>query len=170
MLAIVAPPELQLDWNMRALALAEQSPQARARTWLGSLLNNLGWTYHAAGRHVQALDMFHRALREREATGSATQIRIARWCIARGQRALGRFEAALEIQQLLLAELERDGAVDGYVFEELAENLLALGKQDAAQAYFARAYAALAPDRWLAESDPARIERLRRLGRVRSDG
>jgi hypothetical protein len=37
MLAIIAPAEQQLTWNLRALALAEQSAQPRARTWLGSL-------------------------------------------------------------------------------------------------------------------------------------
>jgi hypothetical protein len=42
MLAIVAPAEQQLAWNLRALALAEQSSQPRARTWLGSLYNNRG--------------------------------------------------------------------------------------------------------------------------------
>ena len=169
MLAIVAPPDEQLEWNMRALALAEQSPQPRARAWLGSLYNNIGWTHHEAGRYQQALDMFHRAVRERESAGSAEQIRIARWCVARGQRSLGRFAAALSTQRELLAELERDGAVDGYVFEELAENLLALAQPDAAQPYFARAYAELARDRRLAESEPARIERLKTLGNVASD-
>lgn len=41
MLAIVAPPEQRLEWNLRALALAEQSAQPRAQ-WLGSLHNNIG--------------------------------------------------------------------------------------------------------------------------------
>jgi len=36
MLAITAPAEQQLEWNLRALALAEQSPQPRARGIVGS--------------------------------------------------------------------------------------------------------------------------------------
>jgi tetratricopeptide (TPR) repeat protein len=146
MLAIVAPAEQQLAWNLRALALAEQSPQPRARTWLGSLYNNIGWNHHEAGRYEQALDMFRQALREREAAGRAEQIRIARWCVARAQRSLGEFEAALATQRELLTELELAGEKDGYVFEELAENLLALNQPAAAQAYFALARAELSQD------------------------
>jgi tetratricopeptide (TPR) repeat protein len=168
MLAIVAPAEQQLAWNLRALALAEQSPQPRARTWLGSLYNNIGWAYHKAGRYEQALDMFQKALHEREAAGRATQIRIARWCVARGQRSIGQFEAALATQRELLAELELAGEKDGYVFEELAENLLALKQPNAAQAYFALAYAELSQDAWLAENEPQRIEHLKVQGKVKS--
>jgi tetratricopeptide (TPR) repeat protein len=141
MLAIVAPAEQQLEWNLRALALAEQSPQPRARTWMGSLYNNLGWNHHDAGRYEQALDMFQKALGERAAAGRPEQIRIARWCVARGQRSLGQFEAALATQRELLIELERTGGKDGYVFEEIAENLLALNQPDEAQTYFALARA-----------------------------
>jgi tetratricopeptide (TPR) repeat protein len=144
MLAIITAQEQQLAWNLRALALAEQSPQPRARTWLGSLYNNIGWTHHDAGRYEQALDMFQKALHERAVAGRADQIRIARWCVARAQRSLGQFAAALATQRELLAELERVGKKDGYVFEELAENLLALNQPAAAAAYFALATAALA--------------------------
>ena len=143
MLAIVAPPAQQLDWNLRALALAEHSGQSRARSWLGSLYNNIGWTHHAAGRYDQALEMFQSALRERQAAGRAGPIRIARWSVARAQRSLGQFEDALATQRELLAELEAAGGRDGYMFEELAENLLALGQAGAAQPYFALAYAEL---------------------------
>jgi tetratricopeptide (TPR) repeat protein len=143
MLAIIAAPEQQLAWNLHALALAAQSQQPRARTWMGSLYNNIGWAHHEAGRYEQALDFFQQALREREAAGHADQIRIARWCIARAQRSLGQFEAALATQRELLAELELAGEKDGYVFEELAENLLALNQPTAAQTYFALAHAEL---------------------------
>lgn len=115
--------------------------------------------------------MFQKALGEREAAARTDQIRIARCCVARRQRSLGQFEAALDMKRQLLSQLERAGEVDGYVFEELAENLLALGRPDAAQPYFARAYAELAQDPWLAESEPARLRRLKTLGkrRVTSD-
>lgn len=164
MLAIVAPPAEQIEWNLRALTLAEQSHQPRARGWLGSLYNNIGWTHHAAGRYQQALDMFQSALCERQAAGRAGQIRIARWCVARAQRSLGQLQVALATQRELLAELEAVGENDGYVLEELAENLLAQGQPGAAQPYFALAYATLSQDAWLLEQEPARIERLKLLG------
>ncbi|MBK9940862.1 MAG: tetratricopeptide repeat protein [Kouleothrix sp.] len=164
MLAIVAPPEQKLAWEQRALALAEQSAQPRARGWLGSLYNNIGWSYHALGQHEQALAMFERALDARTAAGDAQAIHIARWCVARGLRALGRHTEALAAQQALQHTLDARGASDGYVYEELGENLLALGQAEAARPYFARAYTELAQDPWLAESEPERLARLQALG------
>lgn len=45
MMAIVEPTEEQLPWNLKALALAEESQDEKARKWKGSLYNNIGWTY-----------------------------------------------------------------------------------------------------------------------------
>ena len=50
------------------------------------------------------------------------------------------------------------------MYEELGENLLALGQAEAARPYFARAYTELAQDPWLAESEPERLARLQALG------
>ena len=163
MLAIVSPPAEKLAWEQRALALAEASPQPRARRWLGSLYNNMGWSYHALGQHERALAMFERALAERETHGDAASIAVARWCVGRGLRALGRYAEALAAQQALAADLAARGEQDGYVDEELGENLLALGRGAEARPCFARAYAALAQDSWLAGQEPARLARLREL-------
>lgn len=163
MLAIVAPPAEQMDWNRKALDLAERSDQPRARKWLGSLYNNIGWTYHDAGEYQEALDIFQRALEFREQQSDAGAIRIARWCVARALRSLGRVEEALAMQRALLDQFA-EGQSDGYVQEELGECLLALGQPERAQPHFALAYAALAQDAWLAEREPARLERLKALG------
>jgi tetratricopeptide (TPR) repeat protein len=163
MLAIVEPPEQSLSWNLQALELAEQTPDPRAKKWLGSLCNNIGWTFHDAGQYDQALALFEKALNHRETQGQEREARIARWCVARALRSLGRVTEALAIQQALLEANERDGATDGYVFEELAECLLALGHPAEAQAYFARAYAELSGDPWLADNEPERLERLKTL-------
>jgi tetratricopeptide (TPR) repeat protein len=90
-------------------------------------------------------------------------VRIALWAEARTLRSLGRVEEALALQQELLREFDTLGEPDGYVYEELAECLAALG-HDEARSYFARAYETLSRDPWLAESEPARLERLRDLG------
>lgn len=163
MLAIVEPPEHRLAWNLKALDLTEQTADERARTWRGSLYNNIGWGYHEAGRYAQALEMFQKALRCREETGDPSLVRIARWCVARTLRSLGRTEEALSLQRQLLDELEQTGEVDGYVYEELAECLLALGRIAEARVHFAGAYAELSNDPWLAESEPTRIERLKEI-------
>lgn len=164
MLGIVEPSDEQLAWNLKALELAENSSDPRARQWLGSLYNNIGWMYHDRGQDEQALAIFQKAVTWREAAGQPVETRIARWCVARILRALNRVEEALVMQHDLRHALEASGESDGYVYEELGECLLALGNQTEAAPYFARAYRELSKDSWLAENEPARLERLQGQG------
>jgi tetratricopeptide (TPR) repeat protein len=164
MMGIVEPAAEQLAWNLRALDLAERSADERARNWRGSLYNNIGWTHHDAGRYEDALTMFEKTLERREAQGKPREIRIANWCIGRTLRSLGRLSEALDMQRRLLGEIEEAGDPDGYVNEELAECLLALGQDEEAGRHFARAYAVLSQDAWLVEQDAPRLQRLKELG------
>lgn len=166
MLAIVETGPSALAWNLKALALAEASDETKARQWLGPLYNNIGWTYHDMGDYAQALTIFERALAFRLADGKQKPIWIARWCVARTRRSLGQLDAALAEQQALVREQAEAGGDDGYVHEEIAECLSALGRSDEATPYFARAYTLLAQDAWLAANETARLERLKRLGAV----
>ena len=164
MMAIVEPPAESLAWNRRAMEAAEASTSPRARKWLGSLYNNTGWTYHDQGDYATALEMFEKALAFREEQQQPAEIRIARWCVARTKRSLGQVEEALAMQQALKAEFDALGESDGFVFEELGECLLLLGRPEEAAPNFARAYEILSKDPWLAESEPARLARLEELG------
>jgi len=163
MVAIVEGPEEALAWNLRAIAFAEASGDADARKWLGSLYNNAGWDHHRAGRFGDALGMFQRSLawREERSPGKAS---TERWCVARCLRSLGRVEEALAGQRALLAEGEAAGEPDGFVHEEMAECLLALGREGEARPHFREAHALLSKDPWLSRDEPERIGRLGRLG------
>jgi tetratricopeptide (TPR) repeat protein len=163
MIAIVEPPEKQMEWNLKAVALAEKSSDDRARNWLGSLYNNIGWTYHDAGQYEQALATFQKALTFCEQQGKADTIRIAKWCIGRTLRSLNRVDEALTLQRGLLAETGDNP--DGYIYEELGECLLIQGSDDAAN-YFGLAYQALSQDSYLAENESARLTRLKTLGGI----
>lgn len=164
MVGIASPASEQLQWNLKALEGAEKSADPRARNWKGSLYNNIGWTYHDQGQYAVALDYFQKALQFRQAQGGAGQIRVARWCVARALRSLGRVREALELQRSLLDECDSSGEADGFVYEELGECLFELDQSDEAQPYFALAYKLLSQDPWLAESEPERIKRLKELG------
>jgi tetratricopeptide (TPR) repeat protein len=165
MLAIAAPSAERLSWNTRAIAYANDSQQERARSWLGSLYNNSGWTLFDEGRHAEALEMFRAALAFREAQGNPEAIKIARWSVAKTLRLLGQVEEALATQR----ELADPTAPDGFVHEEIAESLLALGRADEAKAHFALAYERLVQVAWLShgsQEDRDRLERLRMLGQA----
>jgi tetratricopeptide (TPR) repeat protein len=157
MLAIVEPTSEQLAWSLKALELAETASEARARSWLGSLYNNIGWTYHDLGQYEQALALFEKAANWREQQGQERETHIARWCVARALRSLNRIPEALAI----LRQLEPNA--DGYTYEELGECLLLQGDAAAAQPYFARAYEELSKDEWLVANEPGRLQRLREL-------
>ena len=45
MLGIIAPQAEAIEWNLRALEYAGQSPDPKARRWAASLSNNLGWAH-----------------------------------------------------------------------------------------------------------------------------
>lgn len=164
MLGIVAPPDERLAWNVQALVLAEAATEPRAHDWCGSLYNNIGWTYHDAGEFAQALDLFERAYAFRQAQGQPREIRIARWCIGRTLRSLNQVQAALALQEALYAEWAASGEQQsGYVSEEIAECLVALGRQDESQPYFAEACTLLSRDPWLFAQEHERLQRLHDL-------
>jgi tetratricopeptide (TPR) repeat protein len=168
MLAIIAPPEANMEWNQRALELAERSSAPRALHWRGSLENNIGWAYHDAGEYEQALATFQRATAARRAEGNTALVRVAVWAEARALRSLGRVEEALALQLELLRESDALSEQDGYVHEEIAECLTAIGRDAEARSSFSHAYELLSRDPRLTESEPARLERLRTLGHMKS--
>ena len=163
MLAIVDSPESRPEWNERAIQAAEASTDPRTRSWAASLYNNSGWSKMDLGRYDEALQAFQRAVGFREAQGKPDETRIARWCVARALRALGRREEALAIQQALLAEWTQAGAEDGYVSEELGELLLEQGQPEAARPHFSEAHRLLSQDAWLVEQEASRLARLKSL-------
>jgi tetratricopeptide (TPR) repeat protein len=160
MMAIVAPGEAT-EWTGRALEVAEAADDPAARNWLGGLYNNLGWACHDAGDFREALKWFRKAHAWRQARGQVRETRLARWAVARALRSLGQHDEALQIQERLRAEWEREGEKDGYVYEELGELLLALGRDDDAKPYFAAAHDLLSDDPAVT---PERLARMKRLG------
>lgn len=163
MLGIVEEGEVGLEWNLAALQLAESSEEERARQWKGSLLNNIGWTYHDTGRYEDALDTFRHGLDWQQRAGRERETRIAAWTVARALRSLGRIDEALSLQQQNLEAIAASGDSDGFIHEEIGECLLALGRSAEATSHFAAAYAALSQDSWLAANEPTRLQRLKSL-------
>ncbi len=166
MMAIVESGDEALMWNQKALDLANSSPEPDAQRWKGSLCNNIGWSHHSNGDYDKALAYFEQALQHRQAQGKADGIRIARWCFARCLRSLDRLEEALAIQRELEQQIADTKNPDGYVYEELAECLHALGRTDEARAHFLRAHELLSKDAWFVEGEATRLARLAMLGGV----
>lgn len=175
MVAIVEEPSQALEWNLLGFRILEESRQDRAKQWTGALSNNIAWTYHDMGDHETALSYFEKGLAHRAEAGKEPALRIARWAVARCKRSLGRMQEALDEQLAIQAQYfptfdpvgEELGhsSYDGYLAEEVAECLLALGRAEESKPYFRAAHALLANDERLAKSESARIERLSALAK-----
>lgn len=165
-LTFLSEPDQAIGWNNRALELARASAQPDARRWLGSLLNNQGWSYYDKGDYTTALQLFQEALEFRQTQSDARATRIARWCVGKALRALQQVQQALELQEALLAEKSAVGEPAGFVHEELGECYLAQGDAERAQRHFALAYRELAQDEHFVRSEATRLERIGRLGGV----
>ena len=165
MLGIVEAPDQQLEWNEKAMNLAENSPDERANGWLGSLYNNIGWTHHDMGNYDKALEVFEKGLVFRQEKKQVNETQIAKWCVARTHRSLGNVDVALDMQLTLEKEiLESGNPEDGYVSEEIAECLTLKGEVSAAAPHFLKAWTLLSQDIWLQKNETERLERLKTLG------
>ncbi len=161
MMGIVESGDEALSWNEKAMAYAEASDSAAAKRWLGALYNNTGWTHHDEGRYEKALELFQKGWKWRQERDDEEATRIAQWSVGRAYRSLEKYETALKLQLELKDQREAAGKPDGFVFEELAELYLALGDEEKAKAYFAKAYPLLKDFDWLEDE---RLERMKKLG------
>lgn len=161
--AEIARPDEKLKWEERAVTLAEKSEDKRAKKWLGSLYNNMGWSYHDKKDYHKALNVFEKALAWQQEYGTKRSIEIAEWCIAKIYRLLGRTEEALEMQTKALEKAEGNDP-SGYIWEEIGECYLALKQLDKAQPFFKLAYDKLAQDPWMMANEKERMERMKKLG------
>ncbi|MCW2749456.1 MAG: hypothetical protein JWR83_566 [Aeromicrobium sp.] len=101
--------------TIAAIEIAESAPDERTRRWAIALHNNLGWSLHDIGELEPALAEFELALEASRTYGSAEQVHIAKWSVARCLRSLGQRDEARAIQQ----ELHDTDPPDEYVEEEL---------------------------------------------------
>lgn len=161
----IAEPHLQkqIKWHKKAIAVAQNSTQPYVDTWLGSLYNNLGWSYHNIGDYEHAHELFQKALEWREQQGDPKRLRIAKWLVARSLRSLENYEEALEMQIQLREEFDEVDEDGPFNYEELGECLLALGRDEEATPYFCKAYHLLKEMDWI-ESD--RLTRIKILGGI----
>jgi tetratricopeptide (TPR) repeat protein len=164
MLGIADVPESRLDWNLKALELTEKTEDKKAKGWLGSLYNNIGWTYHDMEDYEKALDLFQKGLEWRLEIGDTTGARIAKWTVGRTYRSMEKIDDALKIQHELENEIDQKGiAKDGYVYEELGELYLIKLDDEKTKHYFKLAYDNLSEDPWLQNNESKRLVRLKEL-------
>ncbi|MDK2123843.1 tetratricopeptide repeat protein [Parachitinimonas caeni] len=163
MAGIAAQGDAAVEWNSMAIAYAEASPDPAAKRWLASLYNNQGYAFESRKQYDKALELYQKALAERQKQAKPGAIRIAKWMIAHVQRLTGKLDPALATQKALEDEMTAAKDVDGYVYEELAELYLAKGDKAQARRYFGLAYAELSKDAFLVRDEATRLARIKQL-------
>ena len=162
MMALITDSGESVEWHNMAIEAVRTTSDEKAQKWEGALLNNLGWLYHDMELYNDALEIFKQALEWREMQENEKATNIARWSVARCMRSLEEYNEALEIQRMLLDEYGQKE--DGYVYEEIAENMLALGQNEEAKEYFKTAFEMLSKDEWFVRNESERLKRIEQLG------
>lgn len=166
MVAIAAADGAEANrWNLIGLDYARHSDNERARGWVGSLTNNMGWIAFDAGKLEEALALFEESRDNFLSRDIPVRARVARWSIARVKREQGMIDEALALQLEIQAENGAAGTPDGYCFEELGELYLLKHEPDKSAPNFAMAYGLLSQDAWFARNESARLARLEELSR-----
>ena len=118
-------------WTERGLQLTRRSPAAAS--WIGTLLNNLGWWHAQRGEHAESLAAYRGSLEAHERQTTYPYLReAARVGIARALRALGRAEEAVPLLEQAVAWAQAAGHPDRVFHEELAAAYADVGKSEEA--------------------------------------
>ncbi len=172
MIALVAEKvEDRIKWNQHAIDLAMASHDPKAHRWLGSVWNNLGTNYFETKQFDKALFAFEKTLEFRKQEQYAPNIRFAQFRVAQLLRIVGHVEKALQMQQQLLVaynKMEAEKSIDmpmdmfiltrGWIYEEFIEIY-----HVAIKVYAHLAYKDLSLNEMFARSEPARLDRLKKL-------
>jgi len=165
MMGIVESDDKSVEWNEKAMEIAEASSDPKANKWLGSLYNNLGWTYFEMKQYEKALNLFRKDAVWYTENGRKENTNIAHWSAAKTLRMMGKTDEALN-EQLRLLELFHNAKADedGYVYEELAECYLIKNNAAEAAKFAGLAYDILSKDIWMEANEKDRLNRLKDLG------
>ena len=152
-------PAKQIEWNLKAISFAEETNE---RGWLFALYNNIGESYLSIGAYDKAFDFFARLARlQIERSGSPDIYTIKDQ--AKAARLAGRVEESISLIQPILDKLLSEEQDDGYIRQEFAEGLFALGKIEEAKPHFSRAYEFLSKDAWVLQNDSEGLARMQLL-------
>lgn len=163
MLGIVESPNKQVDWNMKAIDVAENSLDTRCKGWLGPLYNNIGWSFHDQKDYESSMKYFQKGYDFRKTQADDNATRIAKWTIGRCHRSLGDLDKAKKIMLELETEIDTNNLPkDGYVYEELAE-LYLLENSPKSKEYFKMAYDIQIQDNWIKSNETEKLTRMQKL-------
>ena len=131
---------------------------------IGELATGVGQAYLENKEYQNAIEQFMHARDIYSKLVDAEHTRITRRSMCVAQRGLGNYKEALLELRMQEEWLKKSDNIDGIVFEEIAENLLALG-YSSSSIYFSKALECFKTQDLIGDLDPKRISRMRELSR-----
>jgi tetratricopeptide (TPR) repeat protein len=163
MIAIVEPdPAKQIEWNLKGIAMADADPTQRG--WLWALYNNLAESYALLKDYSAALETIRKLLAFQKEKGEPDMFTLKDE--ARFLRLLDHPEQSLAIIEPIQRKLSEEKKEDGWIEEELAESLYALGRADEAKPHFVKAYELLSKSDWCIQHEQAKLARLKQMSKL----
>jgi tetratricopeptide (TPR) repeat protein len=172
MLAIIAESaEEKLNWNEKAIVIAQSGQCERSKRWLGSLWNNKGQWLYQMEQWEGSFDAYKRTLEFRIEEQYLPNIRFAQWTLARGHRALSRPEQAIQLLNELDATYRTMHESKEYDFPEPLYTMfhgmvleeLALAHWSLTHIFAQRGLSLLEAAPIIHQHEPNRLEQLRSL-------
>ncbi len=161
MVAIAQPNVYdKITWNLRGLKLVEEHPEQDG--WFWALYNNLGEDYMTAQQYDEAHATFEKLLALQVQRNGATDMYTVKDC-ARALRLGAKPEDSVRLMQAELDILLSKSSDDGWIREELAEALTALGLTAEARPHFVAAYRLLKDDSYCLQYEQAKLARLQEM-------
>ena len=154
----------RIDLGLRGISIATKRGNENLYLSIGELATGVGQAYLENKEYQNAIEQFMHARDIYSKLVDAEHTRITRRSMCVAQRGLGNYKEALLELRMQEEWLKKSDNIDGIVFEEIAENLLALG-YSSSSIYFSKALECFKTQDLIGDLDPKRISRMRELSR-----
>ena len=154
----------RIDLGLKGISIATERGNENLYSSIGELATGVGQAYLENKEYQKAIEQFMHARDIFSKLIDAENARTSRRSICIAQRGLGNYKEALLELRMQEEWLKKSDNLDGIVFQEIAENLLALG-HSSSSIYFSKALECFKLQDLIADMDPKRISRIRELSR-----
>ena len=154
----------RIELGLKGINIATELGNENLYPIVGAFALNVGEAYLENKNYQKAIEQFMHARDIFSKLFDAEKVRKIRISICIAQRGLGNYKEALLELRVQEEWLKKTGNSDGIVFEEIAENLMALG-QSSSSIYFSKALKSFEAQSLVSDMDSKRISRIRQLSR-----
>lgn len=153
-------PKKQIEWNLKGIEMAQADSNSRG--WLHALYNNIGESYLTAKEYDHAASYFHKlSVLQKEKSGTPDMHTLKDE--ARAIRLSGHPDKAIEMIEPIYQKLIAENQDDGWIREEMAENLYILGQKEKAKPHFLKAYELLSKENFCITHEQDKLKHLKEM-------